>query len=144
MNEIWKETTIRADYEVSNLGNLRRVKRDPKRYGTYSYIKPYNRRYSEVRIDGKFALLHRVVAEAHLPNPDGKPYVCHKDNNPFNNNVDNLYWGTASENTQQAHDDGLINVVTPFVKSITCPHCGKEGNVPNMKRWHYENCKTKN
>ena len=26
-------------------------------------------------------------------------------------------------------------------KKLTCPHCGKEGGAPQMKRWHYDNCK---
>jgi hypothetical protein len=26
---------------------------------------------------------------------------------------------------------------------LTCPHCGKEGNLGNMKRWHFDNCKVK-
>ncbi len=141
--ESWVTTHIRQDYEVSNLGNVRRVKRSPERYGKYSYQKPQHRRYSEVTIGGKRMLLHRLVAINHLPNPENKPYVCHKDNDTSNNNVDNLYWGTASENTKQAHNDGLIKVTTPFVKYIKCPHCNKEGNVPNMKRWHFNNCKEK-
>lgn len=37
----------------------------------------------------------------YIPNPENKAYVCHKDNNPCNNHIDNLYWGTPSENTQQ-------------------------------------------
>jgi|TARA_R110002167_G_C12425661_1_gene629314 hypothetical protein len=26
-------------------------------------------------------------------------------------------------------------------RKVACPHCGKEGNIPNMKRWHFDNCK---
>lgn len=48
----------------------------------------------------------RLVALVYLPNPDSKPYVCHKDNNPLNNSVDNLYWGTQKENMEQASRDG--------------------------------------
>lgn len=51
--------------------------------------------------------IHRLVAEAFLENPENKRCVCHKDNNPQNNNVDNLYWGTDQENIRQAFDDGL-------------------------------------
>lgn len=51
------------------------------------------------------AYIHRLVAEAYIPNPLNKPCVCHKDNNPLNNHVDNLYWGTQAENMSQASRD---------------------------------------
>lgn len=50
---------------------------------------------------------HRLVAEAFLPNPDNLPIVMHLDNNKTNIDVSNLKFGTASENTKQAFDDGL-------------------------------------
>ena len=40
----------------------------------------------------------RLVALAWVPNPESKPHVCHKDNNPCNNIHTNLYWGTQKEN----------------------------------------------
>lgn len=48
--------------------------------------------------------VHRMVAECFIPNPDNKPLVRHLDNNPLNNDVNNLAWGTQSENIQQAYD----------------------------------------
>lgn len=54
----------------------------------------------------KNAKIHRLVAEAYLPNPENKPCVCHKDNNPRNNHVSNLYWGTYKENSEQMVRDG--------------------------------------
>lgn len=50
--------------------------------------------------------ISRLVALAYIPNPENKPCVCHKDNNPLNNNVDNLYWGTVQENITQKVKDG--------------------------------------
>lgn len=44
----------------------------------------------------------RLVAMAYIPNPNNYPVVCHKDNNPLNNHVSNLYWGTQKMNIQQA------------------------------------------
>ncbi len=48
----------------------------------------------------------RLVALAYIPNPENKPCVCHKDNNPLNNDVDNLYWGTVQENISQKVREG--------------------------------------
>lgn len=50
--------------------------------------------------------IHRLVAETYIPNPDNKPCVGHKDNNRENNTVENLYWCTHKENTQQCIRDG--------------------------------------
>ena len=47
----------------------------------------------------------RWVALAWVPNPENKPHVCHKDNNPCNNIHTNLYWGTQKENIQQCIRD---------------------------------------
>ena len=48
----------------------------------------------------------RLVAMVYIPNPDNKPFVCHRDNDRTNNRVENLYWGTYKENTQQCIQDG--------------------------------------
>lgn len=63
--------------------------------------------------------VHRIVAEAFLPNPEGKECVCHRDNNKENNAVENLYWGTNLENQRQAWADGLKESVKSPVVQIT-------------------------
>lgn len=50
--------------------------------------------------------IHRLVAKTFIPNPDDLPNVLHNDNDPFNNHVSNLRWGTQSENIQQAFQEG--------------------------------------
>ena len=71
-------------------------------YINISYLINGNHIYKQRR-------LHILLAETFIPNPDNKPIVMHIDNNKSNNNLDNLKWGTISENTKQAFDDGLAH-----------------------------------
>ena len=57
--------------------------------------------------------VHRLVCAAfHGPQPEGKPWVNHKDGVKNNNHADNLEWSSISENVQHAHDTGLVKKVT--------------------------------
>lgn len=65
-----------------------------------------------IKPDGKYGKcktlrVHRMVAEAFIPNFDNLPYVNHKDGNKANNVVSNLEWVTASQNAIHAIEYGL-------------------------------------
>lgn len=48
-------------------------------------------------------MVHRLVAETLVPNPENKPEVHHKDANPFNHHPSNLEWVTRKENIQEMY-----------------------------------------
>ncbi len=52
--------------------------------------------------------IHRLVAEAFIPNPEGKPCVNHKDGNKKNNHISNLEWCSYAENAHHARDVLLV------------------------------------
>lgn len=61
--------------------------------------------------------VHKLVAEAYIPNPDNLPIVMHKDNDKSNPDVSNLKWGTVSENTKASFNDNLSYNDTGFEDS---------------------------
>ena len=116
--EKWKQLDIRNDYEVSNLGRVRRKIRSKrvKQIGEYTYIKgSTNGKYMQLFIrpdiigKSKVYLIHRLIAAAFISNIDNKPEINHRDGNKLNNNIDNLEWSTHKENCQHRESTGLSN-----------------------------------
>lgn len=107
--EVWKSIKgYEGLYEVSNCGNV---------FSLYSKrnidcgltSKKYKRVCLSMEGKSKFHHVHRLVAEAFIPNPENKPQVNHKDGNKMNNCVENLEWCDNSQNQQHAYDVGLKN-----------------------------------
>ena len=110
MMEKWKDIKgYEGLYQISNLG---RVKSLPRiKYGRIKVsretilvpilIKKDGYYQVNVYLNGirkKFSI-HRLVAQAFIPNPNNYPVVNHKDETQDNNNVDNLEWCTVAYNT---------------------------------------------
>ena len=99
MTEIWKNIEgYEGKYQVSNLGRVKSM------IGQEKVLHPKKHRNGHLQIGlhkdkkRKTMYIHRLVAQAFIPNPDNLPCVNHKDENPNNNNVDNLEWCTQKYN----------------------------------------------
>jgi len=101
--EIWKDVVdFENEYEVSNLGNVRRKVQNLK-----LAISPNGYKTLSLSKNGKIItkLVHRLVAEAFIENIEDKEIVNHKDCNKINNTLENLEWVTHEENMQHAVDN---------------------------------------
>lgn len=84
-------------YAVSTLGRIMSM-RDGRIMKTTISNKGYELVITHVDGKQKGYTVHRLVAEAFLPNENNYPVINHKDENPLNNNVNNLEWCTSSYN----------------------------------------------
>lgn len=113
MKEIWKPIEgTNGKYEVSNTGKVRSL--DYKNTGEIRELKPatdpkgYLRTALSQGNKWKTVKIHRLVAQAFIPNPENKPQVNHKDGNKQNNCVENLEWATNYDNAHHALEHGLF------------------------------------
>jgi hypothetical protein len=99
--------TNRKTYRVGNDGSAWSRSGDKE----WRQLKPSPQPSGHTRIwlgrgNTNMRFIHNLVLEAFVgPRPEGL-LGCHKDDNPANNNIKNLYWGTAKQNTADAIRNG--------------------------------------
>lgn len=98
-SEIWAPVKgFEHDYEVSSIGRVRRKDGEILNPGIH------NRGYRRVNFKGKSWFIHRLVAQAFIPNPEEKPQVNHINGVRDDNRAENLEWVTCQENLRHSYD----------------------------------------
>jgi hypothetical protein len=103
--EIWKDCVSAPGYKISNQGRIlgKRGKILNPCLDSYGYFRPG----LQTLKGQKSFYVHRLVAEAFIPNPENKPQVNHINGDKEDNRAENLEWCTSAENTYHADKIGL-------------------------------------
>lgn len=123
MKEIYKTIPDYPNYEVSNLGHVRNKKFN-------RIVKSWDNGlgYHKVSLSNekgaKHMTVHRLVANAFLPNPECKREVNHINGIKTDNRLENLEWSTRSENALHAFETGLNE--GPLKQKVRCIETGQE------------------
>ena len=103
MEEEWRDIKdYEGKYQVSNLGRVKSL--NYHRDNREQILNTNSDRYGYLKVilykngKGKSYTIHKLVAEAFIPNPNNYPIINHKDENKQNNRVDNLEWCTYQYN----------------------------------------------
>lgn len=159
-NEIWLPIPDYPGYEVSDQGRVRSLDREVRsRWGSPKTLAGKILSYSLVGGSGptgryrsctlfregkrRKVTIHTLMLEVFIgPRPEGA-YGCHRDDNPENNCLENLYWGTPTQNIQDAVRSGRHASVMEAAKT----HCAQgheytEENTYIKPRTGHRDCRT--
>lgn len=101
-NEIWRVVPDSPDWEASSLGNVRH-------HGVPKIPFKMNTGYMAVSINRAPVTVHRMVCKAfHGMPPADKPMALHLNGEADLNQADNLYWGDAVDNAEDARKHGTM------------------------------------
>lgn len=147
--EKWKVIENFPMYSVSSHGNIRnnttsKVLKVTKDKDEYCRVTLRNEH------EGVNVKVHRLVAEAFIPNPDNKPTVDHIDRNRSNNTVTNLRWNTRKEQCDNRVDSKKTPIVAvkngttiPFDSQHLCAKTLgiRQGDINNCLRGRQKTAK---
>lgn len=144
--EIWKDIENYPNYQISNFGRVKSKKRITrvgiknvkKIIRNEKILKPLKltKGYLGIRLydnnsNAKTFKIHRLVAQAFIPNPNNLPQVNHIDGDKTNNRIDNLEWCTCLENMNHSYNIGLRD------KEKLKEHMSKVGKSLTNKKGHH-------
>lgn len=150
MEEIWKDVVgYEGLYQVSNLGKVKSYSRVVRCKGGFrtqpsKFLSPQTNKkknfYNFVRLYkngiSKPFFVHRLVANAFIPNPQNLPQVNHKDGDKRNNIVKNLEWCSASENMRHAFANGFATPTISHYKGVKAFRLTDNSFVGEFKSQH--------
>ena len=90
-------------YSIPRKGTINNIRKISQRKNKYGYMQVVLMKNNKM----KTFLVHRLVAQAFIPNYNSFPQVNHIDGNKANNRVANLQWCTVSHNTKHAYENNL-------------------------------------
>ena len=142
--EIWVDIkNFEGCYQVSSLGRVRSLDKYGKnnwgnapRFFKGRILKPgisgSGYYFVNLRVDGTktIARIHRLVAEAFLPNPNNLPQVNHKDENKLNNRDENLKWCDSKYNVNYGTRKlRASKKVSEWIKNNGHPRLGRKTSI---------------
>lgn len=118
MEEEYKTIADYPNYSISNMGNVRNNKT-----GRILAKRLNNRGYITAHLPNKMAYVHKLVAQAFIPNPNNYSEIDHTDGNKTNNICTNLRWCSRKENM---NNPITINKISTLKMGSSNPMYNKE------------------